>query len=104
MMKLTQIVSSLIPGVSYVPVPKGKNIEMKNADGTLITLHQDKIFGEEILFKCYEKKSNEFRGFIVKNIKYGFFGDICDDVKHAVESADQKCFEFFGIRRTQKQK
>ena len=80
------------------------DIELDNGSGSLMLLKREKTLGEEILFKCYEKRTNLFRGFIVRNIRYGFFGDLCDDIKKAIDSADQKWFEVMGIHRNQKQK
>ena len=97
--------SSLIPHITYVPGrTSAMDIEMNTESGGVLLLERTQTLGEEIVFKCYEKQTKLFRGFIVRNIKYGFFGDICDDVKKAIDSADQKWFDAMGIHRMQKQK
>ena len=103
-MKLKQLVSYLTPRIVYVEKPHNLECEVRTTSGKTLVLRREKSLGEEILFKCYEKQTEVFRGFVVKNIKYGFYGDVCDNIKKAIDSADRKWFEVMGINRTQRQK
>ena len=75
---------------------------MQVAGGETLVLNHIKTFGEEIAFQCREKQSNAERGFIVKNIKYGYFGDVCNTVQDAMASANAKWFRVMGIKQRQK--
>ena len=88
----------------FVPGDGCLDIEVKTGYGPSLILKRDKALGEDIIFKCYEKGTNLFRGFAARNIKYGFFGNVCDDAKKAIESVNSAWFEYMGIRQTQKQK
>ena len=103
MMKFAQFISWFVPQVSYVAAPR-LEIEVSTMAGTQMLLRREKSLGEDILFKCYEKQTNLFRGFVVKNIKHGFYGNLCDDATAAIASADDKWFEVMGFHPTQRQR
>ena len=103
-MKLKQIISCLVPRIEYTGVSHSIDIEVESTNGVKMVLKRSKTLGEEILFKCYERQTNIYRGFVVKNMKYGFFGDVCERASDAIASADDAWFRFMGIARRQKQK
>ena len=103
-MKLKQIISCLVPRIEYTGVSHVADMEFESTSGTAMVLKHFKTLGEEIVFKCYEKQTDIYRGFVVKNMKYGYFGNVCERINDAIASADDAWFRFMGVARRQKQK
>ena len=104
-MKIKNILSLVIPQRVYADEVFQLNpIEMQYSNGETLILRHCKTFGEDIAYQCFEKHTKVMRGFIVKNIKYGYFGTVCDTVQGALASANDKWFGFMGIKQLQKQK
>ena len=103
--KLKNLLSFFIPQRVYTGERlRMQPIEMQMTNGDRLMLHQYQVLGEEIVFQCRDKRTNAERGFIVKNIKYRFFGDVCDTVQDALASANDRWFLVMSIRQRQKQK
>ena len=103
--KIKNILSFFIPQRVYTGDQLHlRPIEMRMTNGECLVLHQYQILGEEIVFQCRDKRTNAERGFIVKNIKYKFFGDVCNTVQEALTSANDKWFLVMGIRQKKKKK
>ena len=104
-MKIKNILSLVIPQRVYTDeVFRLNQTEIQNLNGETLILQYCKTFGEDVAYQCVEKHTKVMRGFIVKNIKYGYFGDICDTVQEALNSANDKWFVFMGIKKRQKHK
>lgn len=102
-MNLKEIVSYFIPRISYEPVVHTLAIDA-DINGVSMVLRHEKSLGEDILYKSFDKKTNQFQGFVVKNIVHGYYGDVCNNAQDAIDSANKKWFVVMGFNQTQKQK
>ena len=104
-MKVKNVLSLIIPQRVYTGEIVRLNLgEMQSANGETLILQHCKTFGEDVAYQCFEKHTKAMRGFIVKNIKHGYFGAVCDNIQEALASANDKWFCFMGIKQGQKHK
>lgn len=103
-MSIKSVLSWFVPQRVYVDGVKIKPVEAKISNGEAVMLHHHQTLGEDVVYTCFDKKTNAMRGFIVKNIKYGFFGELCNTVQEAIASANEAWFRFMGVKQRQRQK
>ena len=104
-MGIRNILSWIVPQLVYTDgVSCVQPMELRLANGKELILNRFKAFGEDVAFQCFDKQTNVNCGFVVKNIKHGYFGDVCDTIQGALDSANDQWFRVMGIRRHQKQK
>ena len=98
-MNLKEFLFLFVPQRVYTGVDSTVPVEKQMPNGETVILRRHECFGEDVVYKCVEKQTSAMRGFMVKNIKYGYFGDLCDSIQAALASADKVWFRVFGVEQ-----